>query len=211
MKRLVALLALVVLALGVTGANAHPLGNFSISHYTALEIGAAEVTVRYVIDMAEIPTFQETQDTGLVAEAGHASVGPWATAKAGALARGLHLTIGDRPLMLTAVSHETIFPPGAGNLPTLKLGVVYRASLPQENDGTLELRYRDENFAERAGWKEIIARPGPGVTLVGSSVPPTDRSHELSDYPTDLLNSPPQDIEARVTFTRAASVVAAAP
>jgi len=225
MRRLAALLVLLALALAVTGADAHPLGNFSISHYTALEIGAAEVTVRYVIDMAEIPTFQETQDTGLVAEAGHASVAPWSAKKVAALVRGLRLTIGEQPLSLTAVSHETIFPPGAGGLPTLKLGVVYRAPLPlegkggtlpgfphpKEADGTLELRYRDENFAERAGWKEIIARPGPGVTLVTSTAPATDRSRELSDYPTDLLNSPPQDVEARVSFTRGTSTVAAAP
>jgi ABC-type nickel/cobalt efflux system permease component RcnA len=211
MRRLAALLVLLGLALAVTGADAHPLGNFSISHYTALEIGAAEITVRYVIDMAEIPTFQETQDTGLVTEAGHATVAPWAAAKVTALARGLRLTVGDRPLTLSPVSQETIFPPGAGNLPTLKLGVVYRALLPKDADGTLELRYRDENFAERAGWKEIIARPGPGVTLVTSSAPATDRSRELSDYPTDLLNSPPQDVEAHVSFTRGTSTVAAAP
>jgi hypothetical protein len=95
MRRLAALL-LVLLgpALAVTGADAHPLGNFSISHYTALEIGATDVTVRYVIDMAEIPTFQETQDTGLVTEAGHATVAPWTTAKVSALARGLRLSIG---------------------------------------------------------------------------------------------------------------------
>ena len=141
MRRLGVLLALLVLALAVTRADAHPLGNFSISHYTALEIGAAEVTVRYVIDMAEIPTFQEIQDTGLVAETGHASVAPWSAAKATALARGLRLSVGERPLTLTVVSHETIFPPGAGGLPTLKLGVVYRAPLPLEGKGgTLELR-----------------------------------------------------------------------
>jgi len=49
------------------------------------------------------------------------------------------------------------------------------------------------------------------VTLIASSVPATDRSHELSDYPIDLLNSPPQDIEARVSFTRGGTTVAAAP
>jgi len=200
-----------LLTLGPRPAGAHPLGNFSISHYSALEPGAAEVIVRYVIDMAEIPTFQETQDTTLVAEAGHPSVEPWAAAKAVALARGLRLEIGERRLALTVVSHQTIFPPGAGGLPTLKLGVVYRAALPADLDGTRELRYRDENFAERAGWKEIVARAGAGATLVASTAPATDRSRELSDYPTDLLNSPPQDLEARVTFARPAAAIASAP
>lgn len=210
MARLVGLGLAVLLALGAATAAAHPLGNFSISHYAALEPGASEVTVRYVIDMAEIPTFQEVQDTGLVTETGHASVAPWAAAKAAALAHGLTLTLGDQPLMLSVVSHQTIFPPGAGGLPTLKLGVVYQAPLPADASGTLELRYRDENFAERAGWKEIIARPGAGATLVASTAPTTDRSRELSDYPTDLLDSPPQNLEARVSFTRAPIATAAA-
>jgi len=211
MSRLAALVLAGLLAVGVAPAAAHPLGNFSISHYAALEPGAAEVTVRYVIDMAEIPTFQEVQETGLVTEPGHPSVAPWAAAKAAALARGLRLTVGERPLALAVVSHQTIFPPGAGGLPTLKLGVLYRAPLPAAAAGTLELRYRDENFVDRAGWKEIIARPGAGVTLVASTAPATDRSRELSDYPTDLLNSPPQDLEARVTFAPSATAVTPAP
>jgi nickel/cobalt transporter (NicO) family protein len=199
------------LAFGVTPAAAHPLGNFSISHYAALEIGGTEVTVRYVIDMAEIPTFQETQDTGLVAQENHPSVATWEAAKAQAMARGLHLEVGDRRLALSIVSYQTIFPPGAGGLPTIKLGVVYRAPLPANLDGTHELRYRDENFAERAGWKEIVALARPGATLVTSTAPATDRSRELSDYPTDLLNSPPQDVEARVTFRVDSTAVAAVP
>ena len=32
-------------------------------------------------------------------------------------------------------------------------------------------------------------------------MPERDRSRALADYPTDLLNSPPQDLEAAVTFT----------
>jgi len=207
--RVAVMVALAMLALATAAAHAHPLGNFSISHYAGLEINAAEVTVRYVIDMAEIPTFQELQDTGLVADVGHASVKPWSARKARALAEGLRLEIGDRRLPLEVVSHETIFPPGAGGLPTLKLGVVYRAALPAGGDGPLELRYRDENFAERAGWKEIVARAGAGASLVASTAPATDRSRELSDYPTDLINSPPQDLEARVTFSRAPGAVVA--
>ncbi len=45
---------------------AHPLGNFSISQYSALQIGEQDVEVRYLVDMAEIPTFQEIQETGFV-------------------------------------------------------------------------------------------------------------------------------------------------
>ena len=48
------------LALGLpTAAGAHPLGNFTINHYAGLQISRTSVTVDYVLDMAEIPAFQE--------------------------------------------------------------------------------------------------------------------------------------------------------
>ena len=57
-----------------------------------------------------------------------------------------------RRLPLTAGATEIIFPPGAGGLPTLKLGVVYPAPLDLgEARDAHELRYADENFPERSG------------------------------------------------------------
>src|SRR5438876_4874463 len=58
--RRAALLLLLASAWTIT-ALAHPLGNFTINHYARLEIGGQKINVRYVIDMAEIPTFQELQ------------------------------------------------------------------------------------------------------------------------------------------------------
>ena len=57
----VALLALLGMfaALRPQTASAHPLGNFTINRYSRVEIGAQDIGVRYVLDMAEIPTFQE--------------------------------------------------------------------------------------------------------------------------------------------------------
>jgi ABC-type nickel/cobalt efflux system permease component RcnA len=39
---------------------------------------------------------------------------------------------------------------------------------------------------------------------LNSSVPEADRSSQLNDYPADLLNSPPQVLDAKVAFTTAA-------
>ena len=51
-------LALTILAVPAT-AFAHPLGNFTVNQYSRIEVGAAGVNVYFVLDMAEIPTFQE--------------------------------------------------------------------------------------------------------------------------------------------------------
>ena len=58
-RGLMALLAVVLALAAPTIAFAHPLGNFTINRYSRLELGPDQIRVRYVIDMAEIPTFQE--------------------------------------------------------------------------------------------------------------------------------------------------------
>ena len=52
---------LLVLARAPERAEAHPLGNFTVNQYSRLEVGRDTVRVRYVVDMAEIPAFQERQ------------------------------------------------------------------------------------------------------------------------------------------------------
>ena len=49
--------ALAALAFPVAAA-AHPLGNFTINRFSRVEVAGPRVYVRYVLDLAEIPTFQ---------------------------------------------------------------------------------------------------------------------------------------------------------
>src|SRR4029077_6331227 len=51
--------------------------------------------------------------------------------------------------------------------------------------------------------KEVIAVARSGAAIIESSVPAQDRSRELSDYPTDLLDTPPQVSRASLRFARA--------
>jgi ABC-type nickel/cobalt efflux system permease component RcnA len=177
------------------------MGNFSISHYAGIRVDRGFIEVLYLIDMAEIPTYQEIQNTGIVANDGDPSLAPYLLNKGESLANGLTLEIDEQALRLQLVSQSVIFPPGAGGLPTMKLGFVYRAALGELSpESARTVHYRDYNFAGRAGWKEIVVTLEPGFQSMASSVPRTDRSSQLSNYPTDLLNSPPQDLEASFTF-----------
>jgi ABC-type nickel/cobalt efflux system permease component RcnA len=182
-------------------AYAHPMGNFSISHYTGIRVESGSIEVTYVIDMAEIPTYQEIQENGIVATPGDPSLSPYLAKKAELFANGLTLELSGRTLNLHPVSSSAIFPAGAGGLPTMKMGFVYRAAINASSTGSLNsVHYRDDNFPGRAGWKEIVVTAAPGFLLADSTAPGTDRSAELSNYPTDLLNSPPQDLEADFHF-----------
>jgi len=163
MKRalLVALIALAVTA----SAAAHPLGNFTINRFSRIEVSGHRIYVRYVLDMAEIPTFQAKQAGG---------VHPGAYARR--IAAGARLTVDGRTARLVPLSHALAFPMGAGGLHTTRLEVVLAGPRVA---GASRISYRDTNFASRIGWKEIV---------VGASAP--SRSDELRAYPKDLLQSP---------------------
>ena len=188
------------------GLLAHPMGNFSISHYAGITIGDHFVEVRYFIDMAEIPTFQEIQQNNLVAQSDDSRARAYLSDQAEAFRKGLLLTLNGQPLSLETTSQDILFSPGAGNLPTMKFGLVYRAQVSNACAVIrCELEYREANFSGRVGWKEVVTLPGHGVEIENSSVPSRDRSSQLSNYPTDLVSSPPQDVYAKIVYSVATS------
>ncbi len=196
-------LALICLAVSSL-CFAHPMGNFSINHYARITVTKDSVELHYLIDSAEIPTFQEMQQSGFAADPQSSATRAYIARRAEALKKNLILTESGKALELQNKTMEVIFPPGAGGLPTMKVSFIYTARLVrQDNDRdkrSVSLYYRDDNFPSRIGWKEVVAVAGPGVILQRTSVPSTDRSNELSNYPTDLLNSPPHDLEAAINF-----------
>lgn len=199
--------ALVVVAtaasLTATAAQGHPLGNFSINHYSGLHLRPESVVVRYVIDMAEIPTFQELQARGVAPDAGSAGARDYASTAAEALKNQLHLDVGGRRLALETTEPGIAFVEGAAGLPTMRLTATYHARLePGPTDGVMSVHYRDANFPARIGWKEIVAVGEGGAAIIESTVPGRGRSQELREYPSDLISSPPQDLTAEITFSR---------
>jgi ABC-type nickel/cobalt efflux system permease component RcnA len=169
----VALLLLLVPA----GAGAHPLGNFTINHVTTISLSRSGAELRYVLDQAEIPTFQERGRSRAEVLAD----------KAGKARDGLVLTVGGRRVPLRVLPGARLsFPPGQGGLATTRVEVPLRASVDPTR-GRVELR--DETFAGRVGWRAIVARPGTG-TAVRSTAPSGDPTAGLRSYPKDTLSSP---------------------
>ena len=146
---------------------------------------------------------------GIVPKQGDPSLAGYLSEQADAMKAGLRVELDGRRVTLETISSDVIFPAGAGGLPTMKLGFGYRASLLNfqglQASERHELRYRDDNFRDRSGWKEIVVTAAPNVGVVNASVPSTDQSQQLTNYPTDLLNSPPQELEAVVVFSDKAS------
>ena len=47
---------------------AHPMGNFSVNHYSKISLDREGIRISYIIDLAEIPTYQELQQGNVTAE-----------------------------------------------------------------------------------------------------------------------------------------------
>jgi nickel/cobalt exporter len=174
MKRMIALLAVAGAFLAPGVAAAHPLGNFTVNRFSAVELSGRDVYVQYVLDLAEIPTYQEG---GRVRSPSFPST----------LARGFVLELDGTRTVLVPVKHKLSTKPGAGGLPTLRFEAVFRAH--PRAQGTA-LVFHDTNFADRIGWKEIVVRADRGASIQWSSVPSTSESDELRAYPKNLLKSP---------------------
>jgi hypothetical protein len=186
---------------------AHPMGNFSVNHYSKIALERDGVKVTYIIDLAEIPTYQELQQGDVTADVADPSIKRYVESRGQEFARGLTLMLDGKRLPLKLLSSQVIFPPGAGGLPTMKMGFVYQANQPLPSDEdhhqsapACTLQYVDNNYPGHAGWKEIVTVATPNSMVISTSVPKTDRSAELTNYPTDLLNSPPQDLSATIQF-----------
>jgi ABC-type nickel/cobalt efflux system permease component RcnA len=61
------------------------------------------------------------------------------------------------------------------------------------------VNFRDSNFADRIGWREIVVQSS-GVEIHDSDAPADSISRELRNYPNDLINNPPHQIQAGFRF-----------
>ena len=192
---------ILILLIVCRGALAHPMGNFSVNHYSRLTLESNSISVRYDIDLAEIPAYQELQQAGVSADPNDPAACRFLAARGAELGRGLRLSIDGTPVTLHLKSRDVLFPPGAGGLPTLKMGFTYEASYPPTvNRSAISLHYADTNYPGHSGWKEVVA-VSPHGSILKSSVPAQDRSAELTNYPADLLTSAPQDLEAALELS----------
>jgi nickel/cobalt exporter len=181
------LVAALVLGMG-HAAGAHPLGNFTVNRYAEIVVGPEAVIVRYVLDLAEIPSFQELQrlDPGGGGPA-EEELGQWADRTAAGVVSDVVLRIDGRRAPLRVGSAMATLSSGDGGLSLLRLEVTMSAEL-RRRVGLLT--FEDRNDPGRLGWREITARATGGVALAGATVPAVSVTDGLRSYPDDLLSSP---------------------
>jgi nickel/cobalt transporter (NicO) family protein len=187
-------------------ASAHPLGNFTINHFSRLTVGADAVHVLQVVDMAEIPALAERQRMDLDADdvVSDSEADAYLAEAVPALTAALELTVNGTPVALRQERPPRLtFPAGQAGLATLRLEIDLVTDLPDSAfaDGTLDATFRDLADGDRLGWREIVVVAGAGARTEGSSVPDTSVSDALLAYPADGLDDP---IDVREASFRAA-------
>lgn len=170
-----------------TAAWAHPLGNFTINHFAGLHVTQHEITVDYVLDMAEIPAFQEIAlfDANGDGQPDAAESGTYHSAKCESIRSDLNLSVNNQSATLALSSSNIEFPPGAGGLLTLRLNCIFSTSLTNEASN---ISFADNSYPDRIGWREIVVTSDK-VALQGDFAS-TSISNRLTKYPEDLMSNP---------------------
>jgi nickel/cobalt exporter len=181
-------------------ASAHPLGNFSINHLSQVRISQGSAEVHYILDQAEIPTFQEIQtfDRNGDGSISGPERAPLLERKLAEIGPDLQLSVDGRAVDLGTPRQPSLdFPAGQGGLSLTRVEATFTAAIPS---GSHRIELRDSTYPGRVGWKAMQVLPGEGAD-VRSSVPASDPTGGLRAYPVDLLQSPPDQREASFAAT----------
>jgi nickel/cobalt exporter len=182
-RRAAGAFVLVLAIVAPTAADAHPLGNFSVNHQTRVQISRDRVDLLYVLDQAEIPTFQER---GL----GRKDI---LARKLAEVREDLWLIVdGRRRNLRLSEGPRLTFPPGQGGLRITRVELPFRVAV----DGPKLVEVRDLTFGERVGWVDLVAVPGRG-TRVATAVSPMDPTDALRDYRGISLRGVPDQVRGK--------------
>jgi nickel/cobalt exporter len=183
---------------------AHPMGNFSVNHYTRIALGARDADLLYVLDLAEIPTFEIMKQWKLERSSPRADLDRAAAGQAREWLKHLTITINGRDVAPQFQGADLTIADGAGGLAVARIAA--RLRLPV-NAGRLE--FQDGNYPDRAGWKEIVIKAEKGASIGKATQGDRDRSRMLTEYPQDPTLAPPQDLKAAVEWSAQGAPVTA--
>ena len=123
MSKLQALLVGLVFA---SCAAAHPMGNFSVSHYSRLDFNANGLQLTYALDLAEIPTLELLQ-TWQIDGKDESQLQQKAAVAGGAWLQNLSISVDGKPFDAAPRGNEGEDDDGAGGM--LVLRVVMKAEV----------------------------------------------------------------------------------
>lgn len=191
-----------VVALWPGVAGAHDADElFRVHVYTRFAPAEDRIDLRYVMDMAEIQSFNDLErldadGDGEIAAAEHQ---PYLQLKAAEIAGGLQLEIDGQPVALGFASGELLVQTSVYGTPLLRVDVWLSTVEPLDLiAGTHAVRFVDRNVTDARGVREIVVTPDAGIEYEAAP----SLLHEVTSVLTALEPgaAPPRVTEAEFSF-----------
>jgi nickel/cobalt transporter (NicO) family protein len=199
-RRYLILLPLLMFAVGMalatpSSSNAHPLGELTINHFSEVRFERDHVTVRYVLDFAELSALEQIieMDGADQSSVENADLEGYLDRKVPDWLTGLDLTIDDEQITLREIERDAWFHEGNWGFDLLRVEIVARGDIPESIAGEANGRYVVRNFPGRLGWHEVVMPPGEDWAVVETNALRETVTDELSDYP-DVTEQEPLQI-----------------
>lgn len=199
----ISLLTLTIIFYPVLLVFAHPLGNFSTNHFARIEVSSNQIKIRYIVDMAEITTFQELQKNN-VKDANfptEAELNLYLEKIVPEYINNLTLTLDDKKISLQAIEKAISTPLGAGNLKTLRVECYLIGQIPRSTELNHNIYFQDNNHPDRLGWHELMVTSESGISIFNSTAFGSSVTDEIKAYPENALVAPLNERLAKFSFT----------
>jgi len=156
-------------------------------------VDGTHLHVRYVLDIAEIPTFQIMRERAPEGRWNAATLRAWADAEVARVRSGLQIGVDGKALTLTSLGAHARLRPGAGGLPILYWvdDLIGELKPSGEHRITIADRVYDDR---RIGWKDIVVAPQ------------SEPTRELQVYPSAAIASPRAITAASFVISAAGTV-----
>jgi ABC-type nickel/cobalt efflux system permease component RcnA len=173
---LLALAATLGPALSRADTVASLLGNFTINQFCGLSPGRSDTRLRYVVVYGQLPALRELHaaDANGDGVTTQAERDAYVAKLAPGFAEGLTLSIDGVRLPLRASRWTSSLPVEQGGF-SLRVEVEFRAAARLADGSPHRIELRNDNYAGRMGWHEIVAEPAA----------------DLSAYDTNAFDSSP--------------------
>ncbi len=162
------------------------------------------VRLRQFLDLAEIPTFQESQtiDTDKNGSLSDEELNSYLEKISPNYLNNLSLSVNGKMIGFETDNKTISLREGDGNLKTLRIEWILTGNLSLENlKNVHKLKFENKNYEERKGWNEIVVGRVSGINIFDSNAFGSGISNELNAYPQENLNASLSERTAEFSFT----------
>ena len=201
-----AALAAAALAVARPPPAAHPLGNFTVNQYTRIEVARTACGCAYVLDLAEIPTFQERQPRRRRRRRAHRAGRDARVSATGSSARSCRriwqLTADGRPVAARVDDRRAARSRGPGRAADDAAGPRFRAAGSRSAPRRDAIDFRTTTRPTASAGARCSSRAATASRCCSTDAATATARTALTRLPEDLLQSPP-DVRSATTVARA--------